>query len=401
MYLGKISYYGWMLCLAGWLLAGCSGENMPEESESGERVLEFGVRSQDLTTRTVLSGPDAVQHVTRVHLYIFDGVSGTARCVASEEVDWPHWEGADGGLPTRDRKHVLRYKDFMPGKEYTFLAIGLDNTRPSAEDIREDHSGATYQLPQSISVGSTLKEANAVLAPGKGRQDIAGSELFAGSLPLRLEDFVKGRPVIDLYRRVAGVMGYFVNIPATIEGRKVGALQVRLYTGQNTRVPLRKVPYNGSLFSDYITSPMASDAGGAVLVEIPASEFAGSPSVVNSRGSYVLPAAAATGRETTLSLVLVDEAGGELQRNKVRLVSSAAPSGSGRIAPRGETDGGTGIIEGDDTIDPDQEKAYHYPIVANQFYSIGSKDSPIDLSDAKRVIVTINPIWDKNHELIF
>ncbi len=136
MYLGKISYYGWMLCLAGWLLAGCSGENMPEEPESGERVLEFGVRSQDLTTRTVLSGPDAVQHVTRVHLYIFDGVSGTARCVASEEVDWPHWEGADGGLPTRDRKHVLRYKDFMPGKEYTFLAIGLDNTRPSAEDIR-------------------------------------------------------------------------------------------------------------------------------------------------------------------------------------------------------------------------------------------------------------------------
>ena len=92
----------------------------------------------------------------------------------------------------------------------------------------------------------------------------------------------------------------------------MGALQVRLYTGQNTRVPLRKVPYNGSLFSDYITSPMASDAGGAVLVEIPASEFAGSPSVVNSRGSYVLPAAAATGRETTLSLVLVDEAGGEL-----------------------------------------------------------------------------------------
>ena len=61
----------------------------------------------------------------------------------------------------------------------------------------------------------------------------------------------------------------------------------------------------------------------------------------------------------------------------------------------------TGIIEGDDTIDPDQEKAYHYPIVANQFYSIGSKDSPIDLSDAKRVTVTINPIWDKNHELIF
>lgn len=125
-------------------------------------------------------------------------------------------------------------------------------------------------------------------------------------------------------------------------------------------------------------------------MEIPASEFAGSPSVVNSRGSYVLPAAAATGRETTLSLVLVDEAGGELQRNKVRLVSSAAPSRSGRIAPRGDTDGGTGIIEGDDTIDPDQEKAYHYPIVANQFYSIGSKDSPIDLSDAKRVTVTIN-----------
>lgn len=145
----------------------------------------------------------------------------------------------------------------------------LDNTRPSAEDIREDHSGATYQLPQSISVGSTLKEANAVLAPGKGRQDIAGSELFAGSLPLRLEDFVKGRPVIDLYRRVAGVMGYFVNIPATIEGRKVGALQVRLYTGQNTRVPLRKVPYNGSLFSDYITSPMASDAGGRCWWKFP------------------------------------------------------------------------------------------------------------------------------------
>lgn len=391
----------WMaLCGCLIVLSACSDSgNVPEE-EMEEQTLSFHVQALDKDEvsigRTVLPGRNPIQHVTYVQLYIFDGTENDAVCVASENVFWQHWRGANDGISSRDQKYSPLYKLTDWDKKYTFLAIGLDVTRNSENIETMDNSAATYNLPQYVEVGATtLGDAIAKLASGKTKEDIFKSELFAGFKVLTRADLAT-TPRIDLYRRVAGVMGYFKNVPAQVGGKTVAKLQVRLYTKQNTQVPLKKIE-NGSVFSDYITSPLITDELGDVLVEIPVEDYV--PGETLSKGSYVLPAVSAKGGETTMILVLADAAGNELTRKKIICVSTEGPF-VGKMVSRGETDEGTGIIGGKDNEEVEvDEAAYHYHIIANHFYGIGSEETPIDLSNTSYVVVTINPNWDENHQM--
>lgn len=128
------------LLLLSWV--GCSNEDLPDPSVPGSNkepvVLIFNA-SPALMTRTVLTSPDNLQHVRQVQLYIFDGATDNARCVASENINWQYATGADNGLSTKEQTYKVVYEGFQASKVYTFLAIGLDNT-----------SGATYGLPLSL-----------------------------------------------------------------------------------------------------------------------------------------------------------------------------------------------------------------------------------------------------------
>ena len=175
----KLSYTfkGMLLFLACLATTGCSREEMltPETPADSRPKVELAFSaSPDLTTRTTLPGPDNLQHVREVQLYIFNGTENTAMCVASEVVDWTDIAAPDEGRPTASKKHPVQYKSFEADKPYTFLAIGLD-----------DRSGDTYNLPKAVEVNTTtLANAKAILATGKTRQDIAVSELFGGSIVL-------------------------------------------------------------------------------------------------------------------------------------------------------------------------------------------------------------------------
>ena len=151
------------LLLLSWV--GCSNEDLPDPSVPGsnkESVVLILNASPALMTRTVLTSPDNLQHVRQVQLYIFDGATDNARCVASENINWQYATGADNGLSTKEQTYKVVYEGFQASKVYTFLAIGLDDT-----------SGATYGLPNAIQAnptsGTLLKDANALLAAGKGR----------------------------------------------------------------------------------------------------------------------------------------------------------------------------------------------------------------------------------------
>lgn len=332
---------------------GCSNEDLPEPSIPGndkESVVLIFNASPTLATRTQLAGPENLQHVRQVQLYIFNGSSDNARCVASEDINWQYSAGAANGLPTREQKYKVLYNDFQPATQYTFLAIGLDDT-----------AGPTYGLPGAIladpSSGTLLKDAKAVLATGKGRTDIARSELFAGFALLTTNILSGGTGHVDLYRRVAGVIGYFNNIPSQINGVDVNALRIELYQIQNKSVPLIKQSTN-----DYIMGAMSSDPNDKIIIEIPKSEF--TPGGTTHKGSYILPIPAPTSIDYTLQVVLVNAAGTPLHTHKVRL------SPDGEVS---ETTGGTGIIT--PTDDP-----YRFPIIVNHFYSIGTQANPVDLS---------------------
>lgn len=387
-----LSSWMWFCCLLV-LCASCQEKLEAEPPVEEGMTLRFSVHSQDTiaNSRTVLQGKDPIQHVTYVQLYLFEGTDSEALCVASENVSWQHWEGANEGLPSREQVYKLVYKGMKDGIDYMFLAVGLDATHTDSgvDEENMNNSAATYGLPESIVVGTTtLGEANATLASGKDRKDIAGSELFAGYKVLTKRDLSRTQR-IDLYRRVAGVMCYLTNVPANVNGHAVSKLQVKLYQGQNTQVPLRKLE-GGSVFIDYITSPMETDDGN-VLVDI---DYASEG--VLKKGSYVLPALGASGLETTMVLAFIGEDGSELLRKKIYCVNTYEPV----YLSRGETDEGTGIIGGseDEEVELD-ETAYHYPIVANNFYSIGTEENPIDLSNNSYIIVSVNPNWDMNHNM--
>ena len=228
----------------------------------------------------------------------------------------------------------------------------------------DDKSGSTYGFPNAIQVGSTvLSGAIATLAGTEASTwtSMRQSELFAGSTVLTPGTTpIQGN--VDLWRRVAGVMGWFTNIPTQIGGTRVTAIRITLYTQQNKSVPLLQRSQT-PVFADYINSPLTI-TGGNVLVNI-AVPTGVLPVTVLSQGSYVLPVPAPTpgGANYTLKVELTDASGNALRSIRVTLSDSDDSNSSG--------EGGTGII------DPDG--ASHFPIVANRFYGVGSKLLPINL----------------------
>lgn len=366
---------GMLLFLACLATAGCGQEDMPTpdtpDDSRPQVVLTFSA-SPGLTTRTQLPGPEYLQHVQTMHLYIFNGTGDNAPCVAYEEVDWTGL-AAPEGKPGVSKNHKVQYKDFVVGQPYTFIAVGLD-----------DCSGATYNLPGAVTEGSTLKDAKAVLASGKTRNDIAVSELFGGSLVLTPVAAGQISGTIKLDRRVAGVFGYFKNIPKQVGTTPVKFLRIELYKPQNKSIWLTAKPTKDK---DVIMEPISEDASDKILVEIPLTEADFEKEKVLSKGSYVLPMKAPTepNDKYTLQVTLVAEDGTTLQSRNVKYKLDDKIS---------DTSGGTGII----TVTKD---LYRFAINANWFYQIGSETEPVEWKEEEdgNIVIEVVPDWDWSGEL--
>lgn len=380
----------YLLLLIPLLLVACSPDDtiVPEAGKEGNITFTFTTES-GAKTKTVLensaSTSDGKQHVSTVYLYVFDA-SGT--CTRVDNVPWPDPSSVEVNYQTVSRI----YSTTLPAGDYTFLAVGLD-----------DASGTTYNLPDAITVGSSLTNATVMLATGKTKEDIATSELFAGSLKATLKESLNTPVTINLYRRVAGVMGWFTNIPADIS-----KIQISLYTGQNEQGYLLKQAEgteeptgikNPNNFKDYITSSGTSEQD-KILVSINVSDGTVTDGVF-SGGSFALPAAAPTkiepnvdaypdeddpkvGTEYTLSVELIGVDGTTIKTQRAKM-----KEGDDLYIPElpelGEGSGASGI---------DLSGPYRFPIVANHFYSIGTKDVPVDLGGGDDIVITVNPMWE-------
>lgn len=355
---------GMLLFLACLATAGCGQEDMPTpdtpDDSRPQVVLTFSA-SPGLTTRTQLPGPEYLQHVQTMHLYIFNGTGDDASCVAYEEVDWTGLAAPEGKHEV-SKNHKVQYKDFAVGQPYTFIAVGLD-----------DCSGATYGLPGAIQVDqTTLATAKAVLASGKTRNDIAVSELFGGSLELTPVAAGQITGTIKLDRRVAGVFGYFKNIPMQVKGEKVASLRIELYKPQNKSIWLTAKPTKEE---DVIMDPITNTDDNKILVEIPLTEADFEKEKVLSKGSYVLPMKAPTTEDCTLLVTLADANGKRLQERKVKYQLDDKIS---------DTSGGTGII----TVTKD---LYRFAINANWFYQIGPVNWPEE--EDGNIVIEVIPDW--------
>lgn len=342
----------------------------------------------DYPDTTTLVG---TQHVTTVKLYLFKGSDETAEyCGVTEDVKWREHFEAQGALPNHtDSMSYRLLAKLKPNTPYQFLAVGTNDKGNEAFDIPLTSSAEGQK-------GTSLTEALGQLKTASKVQDIRSSEIFVGLETYRPERHSATR--IKLFRRVAGVAGWFKNVPTEVSapltpgvaGRKVASLRIALYTNQNRALPLIKRQQKPD-FEDFIASA-AQDAEETTLVEIPI-DFGNSETTPEKSsektfngGSFVLPIPAPADKEKyTLRLEMVNAAGQLLDVRRIKLPKNDE-------LDHGSTGGGTGII--------DTESAYRFPIVANHYYGLGSPHKPIDLKGSGAdLTITVDPTWNEEADL--
>ena len=301
------------------------------------------------------------------------------------------------GLDTRQQEYRTKYQDYEEGTQYMFLAVGFDDTFTGTSDnpsFQNANSVAAYGNPGDVAtIGKKLSEEHFKLQDGADINLIAQSELFAGSETFTKQQLKDGtalsRPII-LYRRVAGVMGYFKKLPAEIGGIKVAHVKLRLYTPQNKEIwflPQMPIGYDSpdivpdNEYTDFITSGSNIEAERVIASYEVKPEDNGTFSL----SAYLLPIAAGMEiGQSTLELVMTDSEGDVLARRRIFYIPN------NKISSRS----GTGII--DTPEDEGDSPAMHYPIRANHFYRMGKHDKPIDLSgQTSDIYIEIDTVWDE------
>lgn len=459
------------MALIAALCAGCTDDASLDDGVGGSQggayitlTVPSGITP---ATRTVLPGSQNVQHATRVALYVFKhhtetdtlGAKYTGKCLSFDEIEWELQEdhdianAMDGGTSTKTQR--VKLPDDWEISEsntdnwnatYTFLAVGSDETGTLDGDkyvFDINNATATYGLDglDSYFNDKTLDECYAELATDK-TDDIHGSELFAGTLTCK--GSALGGKVVNLYRRVAGVKGYFRRIPKEVGDEAVNELRVVYFNSQATSVPYFKRWPQGGIFSDY-DKREGSPLNGVSVSKIPdddptdntisktdldectyftiskgaSGEFVSQDGTAEAEdkeneydyvtaGSYVLPAPGAPtegGKEsTTLYVVLVSEpdaaANVKILKKYRVLFAEAYDTRSAETRTPGVTDQGTGVIVGQEPDKDALDRERHYPIIANNYYTIGTAQEPIDMSTGETdVNIYVDPRWEGDNDL--
>lgn len=214
-----------LLAMTALLAASCIKDeprcSTCDENPDGRGILLSFNDGTD-TRSTLQSSEVDYKDVKDVYLYVFNGTTGEAKCILSEDVDWKgdisqqHWISTD-----------------LPTGNYTFLAVGVD-----------DKAGEVYGLTDSYT--GSLGDCLAKLASGKGKDDMATAQIFAGQTTQTVaeeEDVVEVG--VTLTRKVAGVLAYLRNIPCKVDFTEaaggeanVTGIRLVLVQPQNTQMPM-------------------------------------------------------------------------------------------------------------------------------------------------------------------
>ena len=409
-------------------------------------------------TRTVLPGQQSAQHATRIALYAFKHDYGEtdplkAKCIGGMSFDEVKWNQdldhamQEDGTSTQSQRVSLTQRwgisEANPDNwnaTYTFLAIGSDDVYKNGEKgtWAGSNSTAAYGLGSAeyFTTGTTtLGDCYAELQDNKSVDDIHQSELFAGTLTCK-GSVVAGKE-INLYRRVAGVKGHFRRIPQKLNGEDVAELRVVYWAKQPTTVPYYKradekqedgtpkfVDYGGEAATateiKTVGDSMTNDElDKCTYFKIESKDFTHEVKFENGNtiigdtvtaGSYVLPAPGAVDKSSdgkdcsTLYVLLLAKAAKEgkmkiLQKRRVFFVNSYE-NRTAQTRSDGVTDGGTGIIIGQEPNEDALDRERRYPIVANNYYTIGTAQEPIDMSTGEtEVNIYVDPRWEDDVNL--
>ena len=206
-----------ILAAMSMVMFACSkdDENAPGAGGNGEASITFGVSAVNelengMGTRAPLYSQEAVQKVTDVNVYAFKN-NGTDY-VYQATYNIPNWTAG-----TSTKIYQVPSASMAPLGDYKFLAIGRDANDP-------------YTLP-ALTPATKFQDMEATVS-ASGNE----TEIFSGYTPVLLTapgTFVN----ITMVRAVAGVLGYFKNVPAMINGTPVKYLRLSV-SNSNQKVNL-------------------------------------------------------------------------------------------------------------------------------------------------------------------
>lgn len=348
------------------------------ETRNVELTFNFSVNSGEQTRGgRPLYSSEALQQVNEMKVYVFKE-SGD-NYVYSEEITDDGNFGFNNISAQGTERHSYTLTDKLPDGKYKFLAVGY-----------EDGYGNTFE---ALDMTPTTKLSELLLELNNGQN---ADEVFSGvsedvTVSATSTSFNVG---VELHRVVAGILGYFKNVPFEIEkdGHMVQVKHVLVNVikkGTSAKLADRTasgVDDNKYTIIDIDMSTYSnSKDGNNNWYSVPA-KSGDVATVKNSvlKGAYSLPIAAVTGNNTLEVVLTGDDKSTVLKTFKVKDVDS-----------------------------------YDFAINANHFYSLGQKmtnddttggdpdpdpdpddnDDPIDLSKDQIITITVNAAWTAIHNL--
>lgn len=359
-----------MAAVGTMMFSACSNDdNLSEIASNGEaRPVELSMNftvSSGAKTRAgrPLYSSEALQQVNNLQLYIFkDG-----KFEKSVKIDAFNNQTSQG-----DESHTYKFTPQLENGQYQFLAVGLE----------EDQA---YKALNFAKGTTTLDEAALELNDSKD-----AAEVFAGvSAQHTVSDDTKSLTAsVTLNRTVAGVLGYFKNIPYEVAKddamKRVMKVCVELInkgTAANLKDNTTKTNA-GTTYKMLTIDLKDKQKDGDNNWYKNEANSANPATVANSflAGGYVLPFNKTVG-QPTFKVVLYGDGDVALKTYKVQVEGST-----------------------------DTELDVH----ANHFYSLGhkskdnfteggggeeDKDDPIDLSKDQVITITVNADWETIHDL--
>lgn len=340
----------------GIILLSCSNEDKLSDKAQDPEGLVFEISAKTQMDDTKIGAPvysqDASQSVTRVSIYAFK----------SDGTDYFYQKTYDVGgwvAGSTFKRFTALEGDELPEGDYRFLVVGRD-----AADL--------YQInPSTLTSSTKVADITASIT----LLDDA-YEIFAGTADAKV--YPEGARVnLTMTRKVAGVLGYFKNVPRLLDGRVVGYLRltasggntvVNLASGSSAPSSISYDIFNIDLRSQSVVDDIytGNDLSSAGIVKLPNSQLA---------GGYMVPVT-----QITFLLGLYDESG--------LVIKTWA------------------VNEGTNS---------NLDILPNHFYSLGTKykpntttgtdpgtgddDDAIDLLQDQTITITIDPAWSTIHQL--
>lgn len=351
-----------LMIVAGLLMMACSKDkndgDIPQDNAQIIEISAVNKLTEGITSRTrPLYSQEAIQEVERIQLHIFQYDQTAMDYLYLQSYTIPGWTKGT----TFMRFAVPDNSKLAPGN-YRFLVIGREAT---------DNYHMTTPVVGTTKVTDIMAS---VSAPGNE------AEIFAGLKDVSVVS--QGvRVNVQMTRQIAGVLGYFKNVPYEINGQAVKYLRLT-FTAADTAVYLANGNGTGLVAANYMLinedisgQPKNTDLGVYTGNDLSAQ---GVVKVANSQlfGKFMIPVGAV---QLTLGLYQADNTpiktwNIQLDNGSTFNILSNHFYTLGRKVSKGDVTGGGTPDTGDD-------------------------DAPVDLLKDQELSLTIDPNWSGIHNL--